>query len=305
MTAALTLFSDPFMARHNPGSGHPERAARLEVLLASLEGTPLVSPRLAEWEELARFHTPEHLARLEALEGFAGALDPDTQLSPDSVHAARLAAGACLDGLEAIDAGETTRAFALVRPPGHHAERHVGMGFCLFNNIAVAAEAALATGVAQRVLVVDWDVHHGNGTAHGFEERADVFVFNVHQAPLYPGTGRADERGVGAGQGFTLNVPLAAGATDSTYRRVFEDQLVPAADRFAPDLVLVSAGFDAHQRDPLGGMRVSDAGFGDLATIVRAIAYRHASGRLLAALEGGYDLDGLEGAVHAVIEAWR
>ena len=309
MSTPLLILTDALMARHDTGPGHPERAERLICLLQSLERNPppgarVISPRTAEWSELARFHTADYLARVEALAGVHGQLDPDTQLSPDSVDAARLAAGACLDGLDALFAGEAERAFALVRPPGHHAERHLGMGFCLFNNIAVAAEAARHTGLAKRVLVVDWDVHHGNGTARGFEDRADVFVFNVHQAPLYPGTGRADERGVDAGLGMTRNVPLAAGANDSTYMRALERELVPAAEDFQPDLVLVSTGFDAHQRDPLGGMRVTDQGFADMAGLVRELADKHAGGRLLAALEGGYDLDGLEGAVRAVIDAW-
>jgi len=305
MTQALALFSNPFLLRHDTGAGHPERPARLERLLADLDERTLISPREAVREELARFHTAAYLDEVEALTDRPSQLDPDTVLSADSVRAARLAAGACLDGLDAVVEGEAARAFALVRPPGHHAERHVGMGFCIYNNIAVAAEAARATGAAKRVLIVDWDVHHGNGTAHGFDERDDVFVFNVHQAPLYPGTGRADERGTGAGEGFTLNVPLDAGGSDSTYMRALEEHLVPAAAAFAPDLVLVSAGFDAHQRDPLGGMRVSDAGFGDMAALVRELADTFAGGRLVAALEGGYDLDGLSGAALAVIAAWE
>jgi len=305
----MLILTDAFMERHDTGAGHPERAARLWHVTESLAsdpiaGTELVHPRPAEWHELARFHTRAYLDSIEALRGRSVALDIDTVLSPDSVDAAQLAAGACIEGVEAVFTHEAQRAFALVRPPGHHAERHKAMGYCVFNNVAVAAEHALTTLGAQRVLVVDWDVHHGNGTAHGFEDRADVLVFNVHQSPLFPGTGRADETGVDAGLGFTINRPLPAGSGDAEYLAVLERDLVPAARAFAPDLVLVSAGFDAHERDPLGSMRVTDAGFGAMARLVAGIADECCDGRLVGCLEGGYDLAGLTGGLRAAVTEW-
>lgn len=308
----MLILTDAFMQRHETGASNPERPARLERLIASLARNPIANtlvekPRRAEWHELDRFHDAEYLERVDCLAGSAAQLDPDTHLSPDSVDAALIAAGAALECVEAVCGAsdlEARRAFALVRPPGHHAERDRAMGFCVFNNIAVAAEHALALGFAKRILIIDWDVHHGNGTAHGFADRGDVLVFNVHQAPLYPGTGLASEVGSGPGTGCTINRPLDAGAGDEEYIRVFENELLPAARGFAPDLVLVSAGFDAHERDPLGGMNVTDAGFGAMAKMAAAIADESADGRLVACLEGGYDLDGLEGGVRSVITEW-
>ena len=305
----MLILTDPFMQRHDTGSAHPERPARLGHLLSELEKRPIAGasmahPRRAEWHELKRFHTPEYLESVDRLAGLTAELDPDTKLSADSVDCALLAAGAAIEGVEAICDGEARRAFALVRPPGHHAERDRAMGFCIFNNLAIAAEHALATRRAERILVIDWDVHHGNGTAHGFEDRADVLVFNVHQTPLYPGTGARNEVGVDAGRGFTINRPLPAGSTDADYLAVFEADLLPRARAFAPDLVLVSAGFDAHERDPLGGMRVTSAGFGTLARVVATLADELCDGRLVATLEGGYDLEGLAAGLRATLEAW-
>jgi len=305
----MLILTDEFLTRHDAGAAHPERPARLAHLLESLQREPiagvrLASPRRAEWHELKRFHTPAYLESIDCLAGVAAELDPDTRLSPDSVDCALIAAGAAIEAVEAVCDGDARRAFAMVRPPGHHAERDRAMGFCIFNNLAVAAEHALATGRARRILVVDWDVHHGNGTAHGFEDRPEVFVFNVHQAPLYPGTGTRHEVGLDAGRGATLNRPLPAGSGDAEYLALFESDLIPAVAHFEPDLVLVSAGFDAHERDPLGGMKLTSAGFGAMARLVADLASEHAGGRLAACLEGGYDLEGLEGGVRATLEAW-
>jgi acetoin utilization deacetylase AcuC-like enzyme len=227
-------------------------------------------------------------------------LDPDTPVSPGSVPAALLSAGAALAAVEAAAAGG--QSFALVRPPGHHAEIDRAMGFCLFNNVAIAAAHARANLGCERVLVIDWDVHHGNGTQHAFYGRRDVLVFNTHRFPFYPGTGSLRELGEGEGEGFNVNVPLPEQMGDGDYAAVFDQLLVPIAERFRPDLVLVSAGFDAHRDDPLGGMGVSDEGFAVLCGKVREIAARHGSGGLAVVLEGGYDLDALGRSVHGCLE---
>ncbi len=305
----MLILTDPAMARHEPGPAHPERPARLEHLLSVLDREPppgvLVDhPRRAEDADLTRFHTRAYVESILALEGRRIALDADTVLSPDSVDAALLAAGAALDAVDAVCRGDHARAFALVRPPGHHAERHKAMGFCVFNNLAIAAEHALAQHDVSRILVVDWDVHHGNGTAHGFEDRDDVLVFNLHQFPLYPGTGHPNERGTGAGEGYTINRTLPPGAGDAEAIAELEGHLLPAANDFAPDLVLVHAGYDAHHLDPIGGLQLTRAGYLAMATMVRTIADEHAAGKLAATLEGGYDLTGLEQGFLATLEAW-
>ena len=198
--------------------------------------------------------------------------------------------------------GEVRRGFAAVRPPGHHAERDLAMGFCLFNNVAIAARDLLVHAGLSRVLVVDWDVHHGNGTQHMFDDDGAVFFFSVHQYPLYPGTGTRDETGRGAGAGTTLNFPLPPGAGDDAFLGALHNALVPAAERFRPEFVLVSAGFDAHRLDPLADLQVSTAAFGEATRIVRGIAERHAGGRLVSTLEGGYDLDALADSVTTHVE---
>ena len=302
----MLILTDRAMARHEPGPAHPERPARLEHLLGALEreGHYIQHPRRAEDADLTRFHTRAYVEGILPMAGQRVSLDADTHLSPDSVDAALLAAGAALDAVDAVCRGDHQRAFALVRPPGHHAERDRAMGFCVFNNLAIAAEHALAQHDVDRILIVDWDVHHGNGTAHGFEDRADVLVFNVHQSPLYPGTGRSSELGTGAGEGLTINRPVPAGSGDAEVLAELEQHLLPAAKDFTPDLVLVHAGYDAHHRDPIGGLRMTREGYRAMATLVRAIAEEHANGKLAATLEGGYDLTGLEEGFLATVEAW-
>src|SRR5215471_1335046 len=213
-------------------------------------GGEVVAPRAATHEQLARVHDAEYIQRISETTGQALALDPDTYTSPDSYEVALLAAGAAIDAVERVMSGSHVRALALVRPPGHHAEREHAMGFCLFNNVAVAAAHARTLG-ASRVAIVDYDVHHGNGTQHVFELDPAVLYCSVHQYPYYPGTGAATEIGSGAGRGFTVNLPLEGGAADDDYRLAFEEVVTPVLWQFKPDLVLVSAGFDAHERDPL------------------------------------------------------
>jgi acetoin utilization deacetylase AcuC-like enzyme len=208
-----------------------------------------------------------------------------------------------LAAVDAIMRGEVEHAFCAVRPPGHHAEAAHAMGFCLFNNVAIAARYIQKHYRASRVLIVDWDVHHGNGTQHSFEQDPSVLFFSAHQFPHYPGTGRSAERGTGAGEGFTINVPMDAGDGDEEYHAVFMNVLLPAADAFKPEFVIISAGFDAHRDDPLASMGLTEAGYSDLTGLVAGIARRHAQGRLLSALEGGYNLPALSASVDAHLKA--
>jgi acetoin utilization deacetylase AcuC-like enzyme len=266
--------------------------------LAGLEAMPV---REATELELGTVHTPEHLALLRSLEGQNTQLDGDTASSPRSHRAAVLAAGAAVGAVEVVMRGQARNAFALVRPPGHHAVPAHAMGFCLLNNVAIAAEAARREG-AQRVLVLDWDVHHGNGTQDHFWERSDVLYQSVHQFPFYPGSGDAKEAGAKTGLGFTVNCPLPGGQGDGDYAAVFNDLLLPIAHAFRPDLVLVSAGFDSHAEDPLGGMRVTERGFAAMCQSMQALADACCAGKLVAVLEGGYALGGLSRSVHACLE---
>jgi acetoin utilization deacetylase AcuC-like enzyme len=300
------VFTDPLFLEHDPGRGHPESPARLQRVLSLLKDSPvagveMVTPRPATDIEVARVHTPALRAQLASTAGKQMVLDADTQVSPRSYDAALLAAGAAVGGVEAVLSGKARNAFALVRPPGHHAEPNEMMGFCLLNNAAIAAEAARAAGAA-RVLVLDWDVHHGNGTQAAFWSRSDVLYQSVHQFPFYPGTGAPTDIGEGPGTGFTVNCGLSGGRGDADFGAVFHDLLLPVAAAFAPDLLIVSAGFDPHEDDPLGGMLCTERGFAAMCTLVKQFADATAGGRLLLVLEGGYSLTGLPRSVHACLE---
>jgi acetoin utilization deacetylase AcuC-like enzyme len=296
----MLLIASSRFEEHVTPPGHPERPERARVFQRIADdwrerGGRVSEPRTATVEELQRVHASEHIDRIAATAGRAGTmLDPDTFTSPDSYAAALLAAGAAVQGMEhAVETRET--AFALVRPPGHHAERDQAMGFCLFNNVAVAAASALARGL-DRVAIVDIDVHPGNGTQHIFYEEPRVLYVSTHQYPFYPGTGAKDETGRGAGLGFTMNVPLPAGSTDTDYARAY-DFVAERLARFDPQVVLVSAGYDAHAEDPLASMYVSVDGY---AAIVRKIL--HATKAPAAFVtEGGYDLDALDACIRATI----
>jgi acetoin utilization deacetylase AcuC-like enzyme len=299
----LLVASDPRFAEHDPGRGHPERPARLGAALAGLDAVrdalvPL-PPRTATREELERVHVGEYLDRLE---GFCaaggGALDPDTVVSEGSWEAARLAAGAGLAAVDALDRGDGEAAFCALRPPGHHAVPARAMGFCLLNNVAVTAAALRARG--QRVLVVDWDAHHGNGTQDIFWADPDVLYVSTHEWPLYPGTGRLDETGAGPGRGTTVNVPLPAGATGDIVREALATVVAPLAEVFRPDWLLVSAGYDAHRADPLTGLALSAGDYADFTLDCAALVPAR---RTIAFLEGGYDLDALRDSVAATASA--
>ena len=305
MTIAFHI--DERYLRHRNPEGHPERAERIEALLAlarradELGVQPMPSTRAATHDELALVHAIEYIEAIASTANRALMLDPDTFIAPESYQVARYAAGAVLDLVDAVVAGTTNNAFAAVRPPGHHAETERAMGFCLFNNVALAAAYALQQHRMERVLVVDWDVHHGNGTQEIFWSDPRVLYISLHQYPFYPGTGRCDEVGDGAGRGYTVNIPMPGGFGDAEWLAAFHRVVEPIAHQFKPELVLVSAGFDAHANDPLGGMRVTEAGFAAMADSVLAIARAHAGGRLVAALEGGYNLDALQNSVEAVL----
>ena len=263
-------------------------------------GTEVVAPRAATREQLTRVHDADYVRRISETTGRATALDPDTYTSPDSYDVALIAAGAAVDAVERVLGGSHRAAVALVRPPGHHAERDRAMGFCLFNNVAVAAAHAHALGAA-KVAVVDYDVHHGNGTQHIFEADRHVLYVSVHQYPYYPGTGGADEIGRDLGTGYTVNVPMEAGSVDEDYQTVFTRLVVPVLKQFEPNLLLVSAGFDAHANDPLGGMRLTSGAFGAMTAELRLVAEECCRGRIVLVTEGGYDLEGLGTSLDAAI----
>jgi acetoin utilization deacetylase AcuC-like enzyme len=288
---------DPIYLEHDL-RGHPECAARLESILAKLEGAgileglTLLEPRPATGEELQRIHTAEHVARVRRkAEGGGGHFGPDTYVSPRSFEAALTAAGGVVRAVEAVLGGQVDNGFALVRPPGHHATPTQAMGFCLFNNIAVAARAALALKEVERVLIADFDVHHGNGTQDVFENDPAVFYVSSHQYPYYPGSGHWSETGQGDGEGSVLDVPLSAGVGDEGYARVFSELVEPLGRRFRPDLVLVSAGYDAHWSDPLAQMNLSLSGYARMAQSLVTMAEELCDGRIVFVLEGGYQLE--------------
>ena len=301
--SVLVITSDRF-AEHNTPPGHPERPERADVFDAVAagwreRGGAVAAPRPATRAELARVHDETYLDAIAGTHGSAVALDPDTYTSPESHEVALLGTGAAIDAARYALDGRGS-AIAFVRPPGHHAERDRAMGFCLYNHAAAAAADALARG-ASRVAVVDIDVHHGNGTQSIFYDEPRVLYISTHQFPYYPGTGAASEVGRGEGEGYTVNVPLEVGATDADYWRVYDGVIGPMLERFAPDLLLVSAGFDAHERDPLAGMRVTTAGYAAIVARLHAAARQSCGGGLAAVTEGGYHLGALGACLDATL----
>ena len=303
----MLLVDDARFDLHASGAYHPERPERLAAAREAIARAPVVwenvPAREATNDELERVHTPEFIASLEKLRGARGYIDPDTYVAPASIAAARLAAGGLVSLVDRMldpGPGAVPRGVALLRPPGHHARPAQAMGFCLLNNIAIAAAHAVSRGL-ERVLVLDWDVHHGNGTQEMFWKDPRVLYMSAHQHPFYPGTGDAKEIGEGAGEGFTVNVPLTAHGGDGVYAAAFDQVLLPIAEAYKPELVLVSAGFDAAIRDQLAQMEVSADAFGWMARKLAAVAAASAKGRIALVLEGGYDLVSLEsGLAHAI-----
>jgi acetoin utilization deacetylase AcuC-like enzyme len=309
-TPALGYVLDEIFVQHRAPSGHPERPARAEAVRDALTAAGIaslgrrVATRPATDDELARVHAPAYLDELiRVVPGRTGWLDPDTYFSPATWDAARAAAGSTSQLALDVLSGALGQGIAVVRPPGHHATRDRAMGFCLLNNAAAAAAAARAAG-AGRVAILDWDVHHGNGTQDIFWSDPDVLYLSVHQFPFYPGTGAPTELGGPGALGATVNVGLPAGCGDAEYAAVFDHVFLPKLAAWKPDLLLISAGFDAFQHDPIAGMKVTHAGFAAMAHRLRAAAERWSAGRVIAVLEGGYDLDGLGGGMAAVLQAF-
>ncbi len=308
---ATALVADPICKRHETGRGHPESARRFDAVLGALEAGGLaakmtrLSPRPIGREDLLLAHTAEYLALAEGeiTSGETQLSTGDTVIGPHSWEAALTAAGSALAAVDAVVAGKVANAFCVVRPPGHHASADRGMGFCVLNHVALAARHAQRRHGLKRVLIVDWDVHHGNGTQDIFYADGSVLFFSSHQSPWYPGTGRADETGTGAGRGTTINCPLPAGSGHDEIFAAFEQKLLPAADVFRPELVLISAGFDSRIGDPLGQFQLSDADFAELTQLLRGLADRHAGGRVVSLLKGGYNLPGLASAAAAHVGA--
>ena len=307
MGMPLVLVSSPRFVDHVTPAGHPERPERAETLEAVAarfreQGGTVLEPRSATDDDLARVHTREHIAGIVARRGRPSMIDEDTFTSPDSDDIARLAAGAVLTAVDHVMDGPIgARALALVRPPGHHAEADKAMGFCLYNNIAVGAAYARSRGLS-RVAVVDYDVHHGNGTQAMFYEDPSVLFVSSHQYPFWPGSGAASDTGRGAGAGFTLNVPLKMGDRDDVVERTYAETVLPRLRGFKPELLMISAGFDAHEQDPLGQLRMTAAGFARLTEALLRVADEVCQGRVVLVTEGGYDLKALSDGLDAVIE---
>ena len=299
---------DPIYLKHETGY-HPENAKRLEAIMAHLEETALIEqltpikPRPATVEELSYVHQTSYISHIKnaASEGI-GWLDADTLMSPDSYDAALYAAGGAIEATDAVISGKVNSAFALVRPPGHHATAAAAMGFCLFNNIAIAARHAIKKHKTERVAIIDFDVHHGNGTQEAFDSDSQILYISTHQYPHYPGSGTIYDTGSAAAQGSKVNIPLPAGSGDDEYRQVFEQIIVPVTRRFRPELILVSAGYDPHWADHLAMMEVTTTGFAEMARTIKGLADEFCAGKLVFTLEGGYNLKALAASVKATFD---
>lgn len=309
MTEKVGVVRGEIFLKHDTGWGHPESPERLVSIYGMLEQSGLskeletIEPMRASKAEICLVHSQEHFAAVANTAGMNQFyLDGDTPASPDSFEAALFAAGSLVSLTDKVLSGKLNSGFALVRPPGHHAEQDQAMGFCLFNNVAVAAAWALKEKGLKRILIVDYDVHHGNGTQKAFYDTDQVLYMSSHRYPFYPGTGYFSETGHGRGEGFTVNVPLPGGMGDNEFDAVYSRILMPIARQYKPELILVSAGFDAYQLDPLGGMEVSEQGFARLASILLNLADELCPGRLVFVLEGGYSIEGIARCIRETFE---
>ena len=303
------IFKNRLFLEHDPGYGHPESPDRLAAIYEVFDNAALAEKFLfpacnpADLQTIELNHTSQYVARVAATSGNTfDTLDPDTHTSPQSFNAACLAVGAVVEGVKMLNDKQIDNGFALVRPPGHHAEADRSSGFCLFNNIAVAAHYALEKLGLDRVLIVDWDLHHGNGTQHSFYDTDRVLYFSTHQYPYFPGTGAMHETGTGKGEGFTINVPLRGGQDDRSFAAFFNELLVPIARQYKPQMILVSAGYDIYHGDPLGLMAVTPVGFAYMTRVLMDLARQFCAGKILLTLEGGYNLKGLRDGVMATLD---
>ncbi len=309
MSRKTGIVKDSRYLQHSAGFAHPESPERLAAIYEMLEN-PLMSwkftpieVREATHQEIETIHAPSYIEYVASTAGKRSVyLDPDTSTSPESYETAKLAVGGVCNAIDSVMEGKVDNAFAFVRPPGHHAERDTAAGFCIFNNIAIGAMHAIEKYKLRRVLIVDWDLHHGNGTQHSFYGDQRVLYFSTHQYPYYPGTGSLQETGRGHGEYYTINVPLSTGAGDASFVKIFRQILQPAALEFKPELILLSAGFDTYYQDPLGGMQVTPDGFAAMTRVLLSIADTCCQGHFVAVLEGGYHIVGLTRSVKAVLE---
>ena len=307
----LSIYTHPIFYKHDTGIGHPESSARIDAAMEGVDRAGLAARTLrdaaphADTERIiAKVHSADYERELDQAcrMGLRLFHSLDNPISSQTFAAARAAVATALTAADDM-LRQSQRAFVIARPPGHHAERIQAMGFCFFNTIACVAEWLREQNGIERVFIFDFDVHHGNGTQHLFEERDDVFYASIHRYPFYPGTGAANELGTGAGRGFTKNIPMPGGTGDADYLRSVEDDIVRIIDDYRPDAILLSSGFDAHRRDPLGGMRVTERAYGEITRRIVEVANRHAHGRVLSLLEGGYDMEGLAASVDEHVRA--
>lgn len=298
----LGVVCDEIYRRHDTGPGHPESADRLQAVEEAVRSFSdeivTIPPRAARYEDLLLVHSPEYIDMIFSInKDEIVMLDPDTAFSPRSKEVSLMAVGGVMEAADRVMKGEISRAFCAVRPPGHHAERDKAMGFCIFNNVAIGATYMKSHGDVERIAIVDWDLHHGNGTQWAFYDRDDIMYISLHQFPYYPGSGSSDEKGNGKGVGHTINIPVHPGAGDAEYRDSFDRAVLPALERFAPDVIFISAGFDAHKDDPLGGVNLSSEFFGEMTRMLGDKADQFSRGRIISVLEGGYNRIALKESV--------
>ena len=301
------LIYHPIYLKHNTGVHHPERASRLEAILRKLkkreEGLKLVEPARASIDDIALVHTKDYISSIEEFcKKGGGNLDPDTVVSAETFEAALFAAGAVIRGVDLVWANVADNAFCMVRPPGHHARPTQAMGFCIFNNVAIGARYLQKRYHLKRILIIDWDAHHGNGTEEVFYEDPEVFYISLHQYPHYPGTGSKDDIGKGKGKGFNLNIPMPAGSGDREYLKAFNEIIIDTVDDFKPEFILISAGFDGHRDDPLSSLTLTENGYYEITKIIKEFAKAYSQNRIVSVLEGGYYLFSLANSVSSHLE---